>query len=64
MKFVKVTRVDQGPKYETTEFVNLEHVTRLTLAANQTKIYTVDSQIIFVKETPEEILIRLPSIGG
>ena len=62
MRFVKVTDIEGR-----TVFINLLQVTRLieqkTIKGN-TLICTTDRNAIFVKETPEEILIKLPVVGG
>ena len=58
MRFVKLTTVDGLPVY-----VNLLLVTELLELDGKTWIYWEDNSIT-VKEKPEDILIKLPSIGG
>ena len=59
MRFVKLTRED-GKEF----YINIHHIISLSRDADITVLATIEGYVTNVKETPEEILIKLPTIGG
>ena len=64
MKFVKVTEVFDSSDEEYTYYINVEQITRMyRTVGNKTMVFFLDRDVIKIRETPEDILIRLPTTG-
>jgi hypothetical protein len=59
MRYVKLTLLNDDKIY-----INLDHTCGMMVQADYTLIDVIDRPSFRVKETPEEILIKLPVIGG